>query len=125
MCKGPNVPDFPFSFHLNGLLKSLEDTVEIGKDITGPYSVPLGFVIPWHVEGGMGGVCSKTNPHQSVEKMGQDLTSLPCVGDDITVHSGNGWLPHSQGFRVCDVGCQKARWTIQSWKEVWDNGSSC
>ena len=83
-CKAPDSPSFSFSFHLNGLPKSFEDTVEVGKDMTGSYSVPLSFLIPWYIGRGMGGVCGKMNPHQSVEKVGQDLTSLPCVGDDIT-----------------------------------------
>lgn len=51
------------------------------------------------------------------EGLRHDLTSLPCVGDDITVHRGNGWLPHGQGFRVGDIGCHQARWAIQSCKE--------
>lgn len=52
MCKTPNASSFYFSFHLNGLPKSLEDTVEIGRDIAGSYSVPLSFVIPLYIEGG-------------------------------------------------------------------------
>lgn len=40
-CKAPNVSGFHFSFHLNGLAKSFEDTMELGKDIIGSYSTVL------------------------------------------------------------------------------------
>lgn len=47
------------------------------------------------------------------------FTSLCCVGDNVCVHRGNGWLPSDQSFRLSDVGCHQARWAIQSCRKSW------
>lgn len=70
-----------------------------------------------HREGRMGRGHHRAHVPQSGEGLEHDLTSLPCVGDDITVHGGNGWLPHGQGFRVGDVGCHQARRAVQGCRE--------
>ena len=59
--------------------------------------MPLSFIILGMLKGEWEEFLAD-KPSSECEVYDTGLTSLSCVGDDITVHGGDGWLPHGQGF---------------------------